>query len=115
MKFRHEVFPLEAQHVCAREMQTVLVDYLTGKYQALYFAMGDLISRLCLQNQVTLEGREAIRLNNSLSFLIDRWQEGLVDGGRPTEQEMQSIIKQMLPVVVQAILPDAIGEEEANQ
>ena len=115
MKFRCEVFSLEAQQLSRTEMQTILVDYLAGKYQALYFAVDDLVSRLFLRNQVTLEGREAIRLNNNLSFLIDRWQEGLVDGGRPTEQEMQSVIEQMLAVYVQAILPDAIGEEEVNQ
>ena len=95
-------------------MQTVLVDYLTGKYQDHYDTVANLVSRLCLQNQVTLDEREAIRLNNSLSFLITRWQEGLFDGGRPTEQEMQSIIEQMFAVCVQAILPDAIDEEEAN-
>jgi hypothetical protein len=110
MEFRSEIFPLEAQQALAQEMKVVLQAYMNGLYQNLYFAVSDLIV-LCQKRLIT---RETIRLNNHLSFLIDRWQErDVADGGRPTEQELQAIVAQLLPLVVQAFLPGAMKEEKS--
>jgi hypothetical protein len=110
MEIRPEIFSPAAQQALAQEMTAVLQAYMDGLYQNLYFAVIDLIS-LCQKHLIT---REMIRLNNHLSFLIDRWQErDVADGGRPTEQEMQAIIAQLMPLVVQAFLPEAIKEEKS--